>query len=273
MATLTSTYQLLVQSDEGYEFNPKNSGMAYMRIYAKCTQYISENYSIVTIKMERHLTSNYSGDWYSCASRSASLSGDVSHSFSDGYKKYMVGDHVIFEKDFKVKHNDDGSKSLSLSASYSDSHGASQSAWATCSLPTIPRKSEIKTVSFTDDAIERGFSISFTPASTSFTHRVEVIADGETVASRDGYSAGSVISFTADELLALYRKNVKTVTVRLITKTNGSNIGTDDESKTLSAVGNAHIKVGGEWKRGVIYVGSAPGVVMIKQNGEWRVAR
>jgi hypothetical protein len=140
-------------------------------------------------------------------------------------------------------------------------------------LSTIPRKSEIKEVSFTDDAIERGFSISFTPASTSFTHRVEVIADGETVASRDGYSAGTTITLSADELLTLYRKNIKTVTVRLITQTNGSNIGTDDESKTLSAVGNAHIKVGGEWKRGAIHVGSAPGVVMIKRDGEWQVAR
>ena len=177
-----------------------------------------------------------------------------------------------------VAHNADGAKTITVTATLDTTDGAlpnpgSATVSVDLTLSTIPRKSEIASVTFTDDAIERGFSISFTPASTSFTHRVEVIADGEMVASRDGYSAGSVISFTADELLALYRKNVKTVTVRLITKTNGSNIGTDDESKTLSAVGNAHIKVGGEWKRGVIYVGSAPGVVMIKQNGEWRVAR
>jgi hypothetical protein len=140
-------------------------------------------------------------------------------------------------------------------------------------LPTIPRKSSIGSVTFTDDVIERGFSVSFTPASTSFTHRVELIADNETVASRDGYSAGTTITLSADELLALYRKNVKTVTVRLITQTNGSNIGTDDESKTLSEIGNAHIKVGGEWKRGVIHVGSKPGILMIKKDGEWRVAR
>lgn len=213
--------------------------------------------------------------WYGNAVRIDSIYVGHSASLGSGtYSNFTAnGTYEKFNDVIWIDGNPDGNRSFNISISGWFYQLGDVSGSKSFELPTIPRKSEIASVTFTDDAIERGFSVSFAPASTSFTHRVEVIADGETVASRDGYSAGSAITLTADELLALYRKNVKTVTVRLITKTNGSNIGTDDESKTLSAIGNAHIKVGGEWKRGVIHVGSKPGIVMIKKDGEWRVAR
>ncbi len=177
-----------------------------------------------------------------------------------------------------VSHNADGTKTVTVSATLDSTDGAypnpgSATVSLALTLSTIPRKSEIGGVSLSGGAIEQGFSVSFSPASSSFSHRVEVLADGSTITARDAYSAGAAIVLTAAELLDLYRKKTKTVTVRLITTSGGSEIGRAETTVTLAALGNAHVKTGGEWKRGMVCVGTSPGVVMIRHNGEWRAAK
>lgn len=276
MATLTTSYQLLAESDS-YTYNSNYAGKVCLRLYAKIgSQSVSGNTSTVDIRLVKYLTAQYSNVYYSCYQKDASLSGDLSHTWSDSaYASYYPQtEYIVFERSFSVAHNADGSKSLSLAASYDDSFIAALSVGAVvCSLPTIPRKSSIGGVSLASGAIEQGFSVSFSPASSSFSHRVELVVSGSTIVARDSYSSGVAITLSAAELLALYRMKTKAVTVRLITRSGGSEIGRAETAVTLSALGNAHARTGGQWRRGMICVGASPGVMMIKQDGEWRVAK
>ncbi len=276
MATLTTTYQLLAQS-EPYTFLAANNGTVCLRLYARVSaQRVGDNASTVDIKLTKYLTGTSSAVQYSCYQKTAALSGDLAHTWSDSaYATFQAkSEYTVFEKAFSVAHNADGTKSLSLAASYDDSYIAALTIpTVVCTLPTIARKSEIGGVGLSGSAIEQGFSVSFTPASASFSHRVELLAGGSTVAARDAYSSGTTIVLTAAELLSLYRMKTKTVTVRLITKSGGSEIGRVETTVTLSALGNAHLQIGGAWKRGMICVGASPGVMMIRRSGEWKVAK
>lgn len=276
MATLTTSYQLLGESDY-YTFLSAYGGMVCLRLYAKVgSQSVSGNTSVVDIKLTKYLTGSSSSVKYSCYQKDASLSGDLSHTWSDSaYATFSAfSEYTIFEKSFSVLHENDGTKSLSLAAGYDDSYIAALSVGTVvCSLPTIPRKSSIGGVSLAAGTIEQGFSVSFSPASSSFLHRVELLVSGSTIVARDSYSSGVAITLSAAELLALYRMKTKAITVRLITRSGGSEIGRTETAVTLSALGNAHARTGGQWRRGMICVGASPGVMMIKQDGEWRVAK
>ena len=276
MVKLNNTYQLLSESQD-YTFLSAYNGKVRIRLYARIhEQSTAENKSIVYVKLTRYVTGDYSNVQYSCYAKEAKLGGDLSLSYSNGdYASFSAGnEYTIFEKDFTVYHADDGSKSLRLNAYYDDSYISPLSIGDVyCELPTIARKSEIGTVAFTDGAIERGFSVSFVSAASSFVHCLELAASDEVIATRDGYTSGSDVALTADELLALYRKNTKDVTVRLITKNNGTDIGSAEKTETLAEIGNTYIKADGAWKRGVVHVGNNPGVMMIRHGGEWTVAR
>ncbi len=276
MATLTTSYQLLGES-EPYTFLSAYGGTVCLRLYARVSaQSVSDNASTVDIKLTKYLSGTSSAVQYSCYQKTATLSGDLAHTWSDSaYATFQAkSEYTVFEKAFSVAHNADGTKSLSLAASYDDSYIAALTIpTVSCTLPTIARKSEIGGVSLSGGAIEQGFSVSFTPASSAFSHRVELLAGGSIVAARDAYSSGTTIVLTAEELLSLYRMKTKTVTVRLITKSGGSEIGRVETTVTLSALGNAHLRVSGVWKRGMICVGASPGVMMIKIGGSWTPAR
>ncbi len=278
MATLTQTYQLLTESGY-YTFLSAYGGKVCLRLYAKVSaQSVSANSSTVDIKLTKYLTGSSKQVSYSCTQKSASLSGDLSHTWSNGsYTTYYAqSEYTLFEKSFTVSHAADGKKSLSLNANYDDSYIAALSTGkVSCSLPTIARKSEIGSVSLTDDSIEQGFSVAFAPASSAFTHTLTLAVGGNTVLSRSGYTAGTTIRLSGSELLALYRAlgHAGSAKVHLNTLNGSSAIGQSTSTLALTGLGNIHLRSGGDWRRGLLYVGRAPAVVMVNKNGTWGPAK
>lgn len=155
MATLSTTYQLLAESDY-YTFLSDYNGKVCIRLYAKYNnQDISGLTSSVGIKLTKNLTGTSSSVHYSCYQKTASLDGDLSHSYSNSdYATFnALSEYVIFEETFTVTHDDDGRKSLELSASYDDSYiSPLTTGWVSCDLPTIPRQATITSAkNFTDE--------------------------------------------------------------------------------------------------------------------------
>ncbi len=278
MATLTTAYQLLAQSGY-YTFLSAYGGKVCLRLYARVgAQSVSGNTSTVDIKLTKYLTGSSASVQYSCYQKDATLSGDLSHTWSDGgYATFhALSEYILFEKSFTVSHNADGTKSLSLAASYDDSYIAALTiGTVVCTLPTIARKSEIGGVSLSGGAIEQGFSVDFTPASTAFTHTLTLLAGGQTVAARSGYAAGATVALSGSELLTLYRAlgHEGSATVQLQTQNGSTVIGQSTATLALTGLGNIHLCRGGDWRRGLLYVGNAPAVVMVRAGGEWRPAR
>ncbi len=279
MATLTASYQLLAESAY-YTFLSAYGGKVCLRLYAKVSaQNVSGNTSTVDIKLTKYLTGSSTQVAYSCYQKEAGLSGDLSHTWSNGdYATfYALSEYTIFEKAFTVTHNADGTKSLSLAASYDDSYVAALSInTVVCTLPTIVRKSEIGGVAVAEEGIEHGFVVFFDAASSAFGHQLDLLAGSQVIARRPGYSSGQPFILSNSEQLALYRAvgRTGTVTIRLHTFTSPSQSTWLSQSDTAVHVslGNVYVRVGGTWRRGLMCVGGAPAVVMVNKNGTWRPA-
>ena len=174
MATLTTEYQLLAQSSE-HTFLSAYNGKVRIRLYAKYSgQSVANNTSLVYVKLTRYLTGSSSQVKYSCYEKVATLSGDLSASYSNSaYTSFYAGsEYTIIEQAYTVNHNADGSKSLTLRAVYDDSFIPSLSIGnVTCTLPTIPRAS-IPVLS--DYVLNLGQTVSIYPsaASDAFRHTI-----------------------------------------------------------------------------------------------------
>lgn len=279
MAVLTYTYQMLKES-EYTTFLSQYNGKVAIRLYARITgQDIANNASVVMIKLTRNITGDYSNVGYSYSSASASLSGSLSHSWSGGSSggTQYVGEHVVFEKEFGVVHNGDGTCSLSLSAWYDDTYISERSISAvSCDLPTIARKSKIASVNLNQQGMERGLSVTYQAASGSFHHILEMYGGQSLIFSRSDYQSNQSIVLSASELLTLYRALGRggVVTLRLHTyNAQWGGIGSEDYAAATGGLGNIHLYKNGAWRRGLLYVGRSPAVVMVRKNGVWGPAR
>ncbi|MBO5783539.1 MAG: hypothetical protein J6R33_01075 [Clostridia bacterium] len=177
-----------------------------------------------------------------------------------------------------VAHNADGTKTIKVTATLDSTDGAypnpgEATVAVTLVLTAIPRKSEIGQVHLSDGAIEAGVSVTFAPASSTFTHRLTLLAGQTAVAVRNSYASGTTVTLTAAELLTLYRAEQTALTVQLTTLQNGKELGAVTAQVALSERGNLHIRKDGLWRRGVAYVGRSPAVVLVRQNGVWRAAK
>jgi hypothetical protein len=177
-----------------------------------------------------------------------------------------------------VTHNADGTKTITVTATLGSTDGSypnpgSATVSVELTLSTIPRKSNVGQVHLSGGAIEAGVSVTFAPASSTFTHRLTLLAGQTAVAVRGSYTSGTSVTFTAAELLTLYRTGQTALTVQLTTLQNGKELGSTTAQVTLTERGNLHVRQGGLWRRGVAYVGNNPAVVMVRQNGAWRAAK
>lgn len=279
MATLTNTYQLLAESDY-YTFLSQYNGKVAIRLYAKInSQDTANNASVVMVKLTRNIIGQYSNVGYRYDSASASLGGTLSHSWSGGSSGgyQYVGEHVVFEKEFWVSHNENGTCALTLSAWYDDTYISERSISAVSfELPTIPRKGEISSVAVSGQGIEEGLVVFYSRPSSNFIYVLEMHAGGQLIFSRQGNLSGAPITLSAAELLALYRALGRggSITLRLHTVTaQGVGIGRSDYTMASGGLGNIHLRQGGMWRRGLLYVGRSPAVVMVRKNGVWGPAR
>lgn len=177
-----------------------------------------------------------------------------------------------------VAHNADGTKTITVTATLGSTDGSypnpgSATVSVSLTLSAIPRKSNVGQVHLSGGAIEAGVSVTFAPASSTFTHRLTLLAGQTAVAVRGSYTSGTSVTLTAAELLTLYRTEQTALTVQLTTLQNGKELGSTTAQVTLTERGNLHVRQGGLWQRGVAYVGNNPAVVMVRQHGEWRAAK
>ena len=156
---------------------------------------------------------------------------------------------LVLAKNVDVPHNSDGTKTLIISAriDHSRFHSSPQTqSWST-NLATIPRGSKFGTIpNFTIDAnpnVGAAFSVPVTKYASSFTDTLSISVGGSTVATRSGYTSGTV-TFSASELTAIYSKmsaNSATFTFNLTTKNGSTTIGTDSKTAvgSISSTGRA----------------------------------
>ncbi len=177
-----------------------------------------------------------------------------------------------------VEHKADGTKTITVTATLGSTDGTypnpgSATVSVSLTLSTIPRKSHIGQVQLSGGAIEAGVAVTFVSHSSTFTHRLTLLADGQAVAVRDSYASGQTVTLSAAELLALYRTGAMTLTVQLTTRQSGKDLGVASTQVTLSERGNCHRRENGLWRRGMVCVGGNPAVVMVKSAGQWVLAK
>lgn len=174
---------------------------------------------------------------------------------------------TLISKTQTVTHNSDGSKSISISATF-DTNGTSTgvvSASGTATLTTIARTSVIGTVS--NFNIESGLKVPVTKYSSSFTDTLTIKIGSTTIKTISGYTNNTAINFTDSELLAIYKaiatsKKSDTFTFTITTKSGSTTIGTSaSKTATGTIIGLSKIKISGTHKNAVPW---------ININGTWK---
>lgn len=190
---------------------------------------------------------------------------------------------VIASASWQIPHDSNGHKSISLSATFHCPQGAgsyipynySCTLSLNCDLDTIPRGSIIGTIFAFN--FEDTFSVPVTKYSDSFTDDLTIKLGSATIKTITGYTNGTAINLTDDELLAAYNalgENMSaSTTFETVTKSSGTQIGTSSGTATGTAAGTVHVKTGGDWKRAVPHV-KAGGVwkkaIMLVKDTDWK---
>lgn len=165
---------------------------------------------------------------------------DFTSSFN--YNKTSSGTQILFSKTVNVKHNDDGTKTLAVSASYTSGvSSGTVGASASKVLTTIPRKS---TLSVGNGTLNTSQTLTVTRQSTSFTHSIKakcgtstlyIKADGSTSTAEVKHNDCS-IPFKPP--LAWASQNTTGTSLSItytITTYNGStNVGSNSYTKSCS---------------------------------------
>lgn len=179
--------------------------------------------------------------------------------------KTSTSRQVLLTKSKTITHNTDGTKSISVSATFAAGVSIGNlSASKTVTLQTIPRASKIGTVENFD--IEHRIKVPFTNYTTVFTHNLNIYVGGTMVKGVTGYTSNADVVFTESELLRIYNiigtsAKSATFTITLTTKNGTHNVGQSSTTATGTIVGLSRINVNGSWKRAVPWV---------KVNGTWK---
>lgn len=136
----------------------KNEKNVYVRIYAKySSQSIENNTSTVQYKSTLRVTGSGSYfDTYGTTTKSISGTGITSQSAGCG-GRYYVQEVTLYEVSTTIKHDDDGTKSITASGGWlSGPWGISGTATGSADLPQIPRAATL----YTDpEVVEQGGSL------------------------------------------------------------------------------------------------------------------
>lgn len=159
MATLTTSYQKLAEAKLGTD---SHNGSVYVRIYAKYnSQNINNNTSSVTYQSRAYYSRGSTNYIISQTPTTATISGTkqatstVNYTSFEGRQNgyFYGGETTLQTKTVTVPHDNNGTKSISASATLSfGPWGWSNTASGSASLPTIPRKATITSATdFTDE--------------------------------------------------------------------------------------------------------------------------
>lgn len=211
------------------------NGHHQVRVDWTATQNVANNTSTITAKLY------YVHDWsISISARSSAHSVTIdgtTTTFSSSAIKQDSGEHLIGTATKTISHNSDGTKSISMSASFAlratlnGTYYGNITASATITLDTIARASQ---PSVSASSVDMGEAVTITTnrASSNFTHTLEYAFAGNTGAIATG--VGASYAWTVPLSLANYLTDYVGSTLTITCKTyNGSTlIGT----KTVSIV-------------------------------------
>lgn len=198
-------------------------------------QSIADNISNVTVNAVAHWSG---GSWNATGECYGSITIDgTKYSFENivfNTGKTTSGKQTVMTKRVAVKHNDDGTKNLKISASFYTglSSSGTQGASATVPLKTISRPS---TLSVGNGTLGTAQTLTVTRKSTSFTHTITATCSGTstTICTK---SSSTSISFTPP--ISWSSKNTTgtsvSVTYKITTYSGSTAIGSNSYTKTCS---------------------------------------
>lgn len=200
--------------------------------YTVNSQSVVNNTSNVTVKVNIKWT----GGSYNLLTPQGSLTiNGTKYGFSSGFNpnKTTSGTGTLFTKTVDIKHDSDGTKTLSCSASFISGTGSGTIAASfNRALPTIPRKS---TLSVGNGTLGTEQTLTVSIASTSFTHTITATCGTSTVTvcTKDKRTS---IPFTPPLDWASNNTTGTSVTVNytITTYSGTTNIGSNGYSKTCS---------------------------------------
>lgn len=234
MATLTTNYQLLGSAYVG------NTGYSniYLRLYGRYNYYsVETNTTNVTFQLRHYVENGAATITY--WSSSQTITGDVTSSSSNATNKtFYGGETVLLTKTTDIANDDDGSKTISVGGTFTNSFFGNTVTipGVSCILPTIPRVSDILApASGFSYTIGNTLTVNVDKKSSSFTDTLRVKVNGVTVRTTTGYTSGT-ITFTSGEISAMYNAcptvNSATMIVEIETFSGSTSIGTTSVSGT-----------------------------------------
>lgn len=227
----------------------------------------SENSSNVTANMVLW-RDNIGHTTYGNGMFSITIDGNT-NSQSKSYS-FTNSENTILSHTVDVPHNSDGTKTITISGSYSGDSPIGGNGSALCTLDNIDVNKVTQFDGANDFTLESTTSAWFTPYKSWYTHNlyIDLLNDGNTWISRPGYSSGQTIQISDDEILNAYNQLLnynpgQTVNVKyyLATFSGDTNLGGVSLWKTMTIGGTAKINIGGTWKKAIPYV---------KVNGVWK---
>lgn len=215
---LTKDFQLLKES---YVGNANNGHDVYLRIYARVS---SQGYDIENNKTKIYVKSVLydsasSGYWWTGNTTTKSLScTGLSSVSSSANGNYYPGETVLCETSGEVYHNQDGTKSITVSANFTSTPwGWNKTISASAELPTIPRAS---TPSVTG-TLQLGSEITINAnrASDSFIHNLYYSWGSQIQNKRFATGIGASTTWTIPKDLADHIPNGTSGTLFIICET------------------------------------------------------
>lgn len=126
--------------------------------------------------------------------------------------------------------------------------------------------------------LEDVFRVPLTKYVSSATDTLTIKVGGALIKTVTGYTSNRDIQLTNDEILTAYNalgsSNTATAALTLETKYNGASLGNSSTTATATAAGTAKARVGGVYKRGVVWRRSngtwKRAIVYVKASGSWK---
>lgn len=229
-----SAYKSIITLDEVDVNVANNTNNLYYKIQLQS----SNNYNFANIGSTIKLKINGSEVFSNYAQRT--IGKNTTITMAEGKLKNSDG------TDYKIKHNSDGSKSINVEYTYSQSSTESYTPKAasvsgTMTLTTIPRKTTAKVFNGT---VEKSTKIEFSPASSSFTHSLKLTfgSNAKWLNSSGGLStteqklSGNSFTFNVpSEYYTQFTGTSSTGTLLLTTYSGTTSVGTSTATFTINA--------------------------------------
>ncbi len=196
------------------------------------SQNVANNTSNVTVKVN----AKWTGGSFNTLEKSGSCTIDgTKYTFTSPFNTGQTtsGSCNLYTKTLNITHNSDGTKKLSVSASYTSGvSSGTVAASAEKTLTTIPRKS---TLSVANGTLGTAQTLTVTRQATSFTHTITYTC-GSSSGTICTKSSSTSISFTPPLSLASQNTSGTSVSIKYtITTYNGStSLGSNSYTKTCS---------------------------------------